>query len=116
MGRDSSQSSRAVRLTKPVICAKCRHENPPGSNTCGKCQAHLWVVCHHCGQRNCRADSQCAECGGRLHRSALKRVSKRLFGDRQKVSAWQIGLLVVAVWFAYRMIIYFSSYQPPAPE
>lgn len=116
MGHESSRTAATQRGTRPAVCSKCGHENRPGSNTCEKCGSHLWVVCHHCGQRNLRADTQCAECGGRLHRSALKRASKKIFGDRRRITPWQIGLLLAAVWFAYRVIVWFAEYRPPEPE
>ena len=76
----------------------------------------MWVVCHHCGHRNRRVDSHCLECAGRLHRSLLKRASKKLFGNRGNITAWQIAALVIAVWVAYKVVIFFAEYRPPAPE
>jgi len=96
-------------------CAKCGHVNPPGSNTCEQCQAHLWVVCHHCGYRNRRVDPRCVECGFRLHRSLWRRLSKKFFPNR-KIAAWQIVLLLIAVWVAYKLIVFFAEYRVPAPE
>src|SRR5262245_27946547 len=112
---DPAKSTQTRGSTEGVPCAKCQHVNPPGSNTCEECKAHLWVVCHHCGHRNRRFDAHCIECASRLHRSALKQVSKKLFGSRRNIAAWQIATLIIAVWLVYKLIVFFVEYQPP-PE
>ena len=113
---DATKPVRTRRSHEALACAKCQHVNPPGSNTCEACEAHLWVVCHDCGTRNLRVDSRCTECGHRLHRSALTRVSRKLLGNRRNISLWQIGALVIGVWVAYKVIIFFAEYRPPPPE
>lgn len=113
---DPIKSGQKRRSTESVPCAKCQHVNPPGSNTCEECKAHLWVACHHCGHRNRRVDSHCVECGIRLHRSAFKRVSRKLFGTRRNIQIWQIAALVIAVWVAYKLVILFAEYRPPPVE
>lgn len=93
-----------------IVCAKCRDANPSGSNTCQRCGAHLWVACHNCGSRNQRIETECGECGHRLHRSRWKSVSKRMFGNRRHVQVWQVGLLIVGVWLAYRAIVFLAEF------
>src|SRR5262245_45000883 len=113
---DPAKPDQSRRSTEGIPCAKCQHLNPAGSNTCEECKAHLWVACHHCGHRNRRIDAHCSECAGRLHRSALKPVSTKRFGARRNITAWQIATLVLAVWVAYKMVIFFAEYQAPPPE
>jgi len=110
------ESERSHRSGENIPCAKCGHENPAGSNTCGECEAHLWVVCHHCGHRNRRVDGHCVECARRLHRSLWRRASKKLFGNRRNITAWQIVTLAVGVWLAYKIVIFFAEYRPPPLE
>jgi hypothetical protein len=38
-----------------------------------------------------------------------------LFGNRQNITVWQIVALVIAVWVAYKLIIFFAEYRPPPP-
>ncbi len=113
---DPASSTDAEVHSSGPACAKCGHVNPRNANVCEKCQAHLWVVCHHCGKRNRRSDNSCVECDHRLHRSMWRRVSKKLTGDRRNISLWQIVLLIVVVWCAYKVVIYFAEYRPPSPE
>ena len=107
--------------SKPVEipCAKCQHLNPRGSNVCTECGAHLHVVCHHCGHRNHRAQSQCFECGHKLHRAWSKRVSRTLFGKRNKLSKLslaQVILLIMMILIGFIAVVYFSNVQLPSPE
>ena len=100
--------------TKPgVVCAKCGELNPPGKNTCSRCGARTYISCPHCGHANERAKTVCGECGRRLHRSPWRRWRKRLFGQRPKITPFQILLLLFFVLLAYKTIIFFAEYRPP---
>lgn len=101
--------------TKPgVVCAKCGELNPPGTNVCTKCGSRTYIACHRCGHSNERVATHCVECGHRLHRPVLRRLRKRLFGQRPKVTPFQIVLLVVFVLAAYKVVVYLAEYRPPA--
>jgi hypothetical protein len=112
-GRESSKS------TADVKCAKCGTLNSYRRNACKQCEAHLWVVCHHCGSRNPRVSSRCSECFGRLHRSLWRKFSKAFFPDRGKLKPLHIVLLIIAVLAAYKVIVHLaesggSSEEPSA--
>lgn len=96
-----------------VRCAKCEYLNPHGSNVCGRCRAHLYVNCHHCGHRNQRAFALCAHCGQHLHRSLWRRWRKKLLPDDRLVKPWQVGLLILAVLLAYKIIVKVAEMQAP---
>ncbi len=103
-------SESESRPTKPpgekgVLCAKCDHLNPPGSNVCDECGAHLYVSCHSCGQRNRRVDAICSHCGHHLHRSFGRRLKKKLFPNNRKIRLVEAGLLVILVLVAYKIIV-----------
>ncbi|MCL5097573.1 MAG: zinc ribbon domain-containing protein [Candidatus Omnitrophica bacterium] len=88
-----------------VQCAKCEHLNPRRSNVCSECGAHLYVHCHHCGHRNQRMHEHCTHCGRLLHRSFWQRWRKKLLPFKRKAIVWQVPLLVVAVFLAYKIIV-----------
>lgn len=104
-------SPRARHSGSEITCAKCGHVNPHASNTCERCQAHMWVSCRHCGHRNTRAEEHCTECGQRLHRSALKKLRKKLGGGTAKFRWWYIPLLVAAVSLAYKVIVFLVEFR-----
>jgi hypothetical protein len=99
-----------------VLCAKCDHLNPPGASQCTACGSHLHVTCTGCGQRNPRVLARCPKCGRRLHRSRWRRLKRKFFNKRWKVTPLQIILLVVLVLVAYKLIILLVEYKPTAPE
>ncbi len=104
------------KVQREVTCAKCGRRNPARTNMCQQCGARLYISCHHCGHSNLRAASHCTECGNRLHRSLWRRMRKRLFGRNPKITPLQILLLIVFVFFAYKVIVYLAEYKPPAYE
>ena len=113
----TSQFKGAQPASGPVVvCGKCGHESKPHSSKCAGCDAHLNIVCHQCGHRNLRTASACVECGKHLHRGPWQRWSKRLFRRSPDLAPFQIGFLVLAVYFGYRLIIWLSQYNPPVPE
>lgn len=99
-----------------IVCGKCGHENKPHTSSCADCGAHLHIVCHQCGHRNLRSAAACVECGKRLHRSFWQKWSKRLFRRQADAAPLQIALLIVAVYFGYKLIVWLSRYNPPTPE
>jgi hypothetical protein len=90
---------------KGVLCAKCDHLNPPGSNVCEECEAHLHVSCHACGHRNRRVDAVCSHCGHHLHRSLGRRLMKKLMPHNRTIILVEAGLLLILVLVAYKIII-----------
>jgi hypothetical protein len=112
----SSEEAKKGENSRPLICAKCEHPNPKGRNTCSECGAHLHIVCHFCGHRNERIASHCVECGKRLHRTLWRRLEKRLFRGGSKLTVWQIVMLVIAVYIAYKVIIKLVELPSQPPE
>ena len=92
-----------------VACHKCEHLNPVGSRCCSLCGDHLYVTCHSCGHTNERARSRCPECGHRLHRSLWRKLRRKLLPRNTKVKPWEVGLLVVAVYVTYKLIVKLSE-------
>lgn len=115
---DSVQST-TKSSGKAVLCAKCEHLNPAERRECGACGSRLYVTCRRCGESNQRVASRCTSCGHRLHRSwlksRLKKLEKKVFGRRPKITLWQIILLVVAVYATYKIIIRIVEYEAPPP-
>jgi hypothetical protein len=104
--KDSIKAPRApAQSAKGILCAKCEHLNPSGSNICSLCGGHLYVTCHRCGCRNPRVDSRCQQCGHRLHRSFWKHLRNKLIPERLKINWFQVVLLIVAVFIVYRLIV-----------
>jgi len=101
---------------REIACAKCGHLNLARTNSCAQCSARLYILCHHCGHSNERAADRCLECDRRLHRSSWRKLRKRIFGSRSKVSPFQILLLIFFVLMAYKVIVYVAEYRMPAPE
>ena len=114
--RQSDLTATHSSVSAPVVCGKCGHANKPHSSRCADCGSHLHIVCHQCGHRNLRAASSCAECGKRLHRSFWQRWSKRLFRRSPEIAPFQIGLLIVAIYIGYRLVIWFSQNSLPSPN
>ncbi len=113
-----SGSRRAIEGEKSadVLCAKCGNPNPRRRSVCQRCGAHLAVVCHHCGHRNERASQRCAACDHKLHRSWLKRTSRRFFGKDHKLTILQAVLLVVAIAVGIGFVIVFSDMHSEQPQ
>lgn len=101
---------------KEIVCAKCRHSNKSGSNTCTNCGSRLYVTCHQCGHRAERAQNRCSHCGQRLHRSAWRRLQKRLFPDQRKYQPFHFVLLFIMVYIAYKVIIKLAEYEDAPPS
>jgi predicted amidophosphoribosyltransferase len=102
---ESSKVGSHASVQRGVLCAKCEHLCPPGSNVCDECGAHLHVKCHACGQRNPRVAARCAECGQRLHRSFWERRLKKLKPKRMKITLLQLALAVLAAFGTYKIIV-----------
>jgi len=101
---ESSKVGSHASVQRGVLCAKCEHLCPPGSNVCDECGAHLHVKCHACGQRNPRVATRCTECGQRLHRSFWERWQKKLKSKRME-TLWPLALAVLAAFGTYKIII-----------
>jgi hypothetical protein len=76
----------------------------------------LHVVCHHCGQRNARAQARCSECGRKLHRSWFRRFESRVLGKRKKVTWLQLGLLLLGILVGAALIYFLAEFKLPQPE
>lgn len=113
MQTDSSTPPPSTRK-KDLDCAKCGHSNAGGLNHCTSCGARLYISCHNCGHSSARIATRCGKCGSRLHRSFWRRLEKRFFGSRAKITPLQIFLLVVVSYMAYKVIIYLAEYRPPS--
>lgn len=113
---DEQLEHRPRRSDKEVACAKCGHVNGGGRNHCIQCGARLYISCHACGHSNERSAQNCGHCGHRLHRHWWHRVRKRVFGTTPKITPFQILLLIIFVYFTYKVIIYLVEYEPPSYE
>ena len=83
---ESKKSEKSTVLSgsdQSLFCAKCGEPNARHSNTC----------------------FACGECGKRLHRSLWQKLEKRVFKRGTKLTSFQIGLLIVAVYITYRIIV-----------
>lgn len=58
-----------------VICPKCEHVNPEGTDTCGDCRSSLLRSCPACGNQNWSGADACRQCGQSL--DAMSRLSTR---------------------------------------
>lgn len=80
-----------------VLCAFCRTPNPANSYRCARCNARLYLCCERCGERNERNRARCAHCGHSLKSSRLRRLTKKLLGDRTRRRILIELLLVILV-------------------
>src|SRR5262249_37651583 len=55
--RDSAREAPGMQ------CARCQHENPPGSNFCLGCGARLGLRCASCGSELPAESRFCNKCG-----------------------------------------------------
>jgi len=107
--------SRTIEAAAPasagegILCAKCEHRNPPHSNVCELCEAHLYISCHACGARNERVAIHCHRCGQGLHRSRWRRWQKKLFPERHKLRPIHVVLLIAAVALTYKAIVFIAE-------
>jgi hypothetical protein len=114
---DATEIRGAAR--KGVLCYKCEHLNSAELKSCGYCGARLYINCKHCGETNQRVVTRCVGCGRRLHRSwwksRLRKLEKAVLGRRQRITLFQVVLLVLAVYAAYKVIVRIVEYEPPPP-
>ena len=104
---------------KGVLCYKCEHLNAAELKSCEYCGARLYITCRHCGATNQRVATRCTGCSRRLHRSWFKsrfrRIEKTVFGRRPKITWFQLVLLALFVYAAYKVIVRIVEYEPPPP-
>jgi hypothetical protein len=116
---ESSAPASEAKAERGVLCAKCEHLNPSGLLSCEFCGSRLFIKCRSCGQTNHRVAGRCTQCGHRMHRSwwrsKLRRVERKIFGRRPKITWFQIALLVVSVYAAYKVILMVVEYRPAGP-
>jgi hypothetical protein len=48
-----------------------------GIDRCEMCKAHLFVLCHRCGEKNPRVHSRCKACRRRLHLGLSERIGAK---------------------------------------
>jgi hypothetical protein len=82
---------------KAVLCSKCGTRNDPDRKYCDACAAHLYVTCPSCRGTNDRANSRCHLCGSALHRSAWRRLRRKLLSRHGRMAAYQVLLFVLAI-------------------
>lgn len=93
-----------------LLCAKCDHLNPAGSEQCEHCQSELFSDCHKCGERNQTVVSKCRKCGTKLRRvqRKRKRTSWRKISKPMGLTILTVGVIVVAVIVMMVLINLFS--------
>ena len=96
---------------KEVLCAKCEHLNPARLDTCSSCGAHLYIACHACGRRNRRVNSQCLECGRKLHRAWWRRWKSRNLNKSAKTTLLEGALFIVVVLLVFEIIVKLSEFR-----
>lgn len=80
-----------------IICSKCGAANPRKSHRCAECDAHLYVRCYHCRQRNERTVRTCAACGKSMHAPLLRRLRRGLEGDNVRLILMVSGVLLFLI-------------------
>lgn len=105
----------ASGVVKGVLCAKCEHLNPPGTNECRFCGAHLYVTCHACGVRNPRVNARCSECHHSMHRSLFKKWYRKFAPKKSRYKPWHFVLLAGAVYVTYRVIVHLAEFSAATP-
>lgn len=108
MNSSALENAGRTHTRKGVLCAKCEHLNPPESNECETCGAHLFLACKQCGEGNERVRTQCVRCGHRLHRSFLHRSRRRL-GRKGKLVLARVGLYCLGVILLYGLLVLVSG-------
>lgn len=61
--------------TKPVICPKCKNENPPGTEFCPECGTALLFLCPICESKTYLGAKFCSGCGEEVT-SITKRIKE----------------------------------------
>jgi hypothetical protein len=114
---EPTQAEAGKRPTgRGILCSKCEHLNEAHSSKCKRCGAHLFITCNSCGKSNPRSHGRCSECDHRLHKSLVATLKKKFMRGRfRNVSLFHIAILVVAVFFAYQVIIRFASRSGGVP-
>jgi predicted amidophosphoribosyltransferase len=97
--------------TKGVLCAKCDHLNPGGSTACEYCRSALFEHCRHCGKTVRRTAHRCEFCGHHTRPKARRhsRLWRLAFTGWRRITLWQVALLVVAVYVAYKLVLIFTQ-------
>ena len=92
---------------KGVLCAKCDHLNPPGSTMCEYCHAALFGTCRHCGKTVQRTSDRCEFCGHHTRHKSPRHSQfwRQLFTGGNRITLWQVALLIVVVYGAYRVFL-----------
>jgi hypothetical protein len=109
---DVSAPPSPHKARKGILCAKCEHLNPPGSDVCEYCHAHLFLSCKSCGHRNERVRTRCTECGHRLHRGFFYQLRRRLTQERNRYILVYLPLTILVSYLAYRVVIFLVDYRP----
>jgi ribosomal protein L40E len=106
-----TETKNLDRSDKGVLCAKCEHLNPPGTNECRFCGAHLYVTCHACGVRNPRVNARCCECKRSMHRTFWGKWARKLTPKKSRYKLWHFILLAIAVFITYKVIINLAEFS-----
>jgi ribosomal protein L40E len=96
------------------VCTKCGTENPPKTDLCTACGAHLYLVCRECKHRNYRGLSNCEKCNQPLRPSDSRNI-RRLFnptGGNVKFTELLVAAIVVVIflYIALRLAEMFSGF------
>ncbi len=94
---------------RTVTCFACEHPNPAETRRCERCGKQLYIICNDCGQKNERSRWECTKCGHRLHRTLLRRLRRKLLPKDSKIKPLEIGLLIIAVWVTYKIIVFIAE-------
>lgn len=112
-----------------VICPKCGHLNTLIAETaevvCARCERHLFVVCHHCGELNYRGNHRCTACRTQLRVPApLHQPPIHLFvwpvrwswqSPRRWVLPAQLAVFVAGVLLTFLGVVKWVERKPPPP-
>jgi len=111
MNNQPTHDPARVDAIKGVLCAKCDHLNAPGSTTCEYCRSALFEPCRHCGKTVRRTAHRCEFCGHHTRPKSRRhsRLWRLIFTGWRGISLWQVALLVVAVYTAYRLVLIFTQ-------
>jgi len=102
-GSKQTMNEATTTATRPganpmVKCGNCGADNIIGATLCNDCDAHLYIVCRHCGRSNNRVVRNCAGCSGRLGGSRWKRRFRRIFRRVDPLTVI-VGVVVLLVLF-----------------
>lgn len=111
MNDQPAQNAAPNDAGRGVLCPKCDHLNPPASTACEYCRAALYEPCQNCGKTVRRTAYRCEFCGRRLRPKPTRhsRLWRQFFGGARRITLWQVALLVVAVYCAYRLALTLSQ-------